>query len=289
MSSSVASWRTCSSAAKLTVPLRDFSSIGRICDAKRPSRVAADARRWLSTASASWSSREMPHFFATFSAVTPMWMSWNGSCSAPVIMSSTRASPMRAPQRAAGIEYGARLITSAPPARATSASPSRIACAAETMACRPEPHSRFTVIAGTSCDRPPSSAATRARYMSRGSVLITWPNTTCCTSPAPRPARATASRTTIAPSCVGAWSFRLPPKVPTAVRTALTMTTSRLMTNPPGNCTVWAVILRRSPPPRPDRLARQIHPPALSAASCRRGCVGCARETGSAARARCPG
>ena len=35
--------------------------------------MALAARRWLSAAKASWSSREMLYFLATFSAVTPMW------------------------------------------------------------------------------------------------------------------------------------------------------------------------------------------------------------------------
>jgi hypothetical protein len=61
--------------------------------------------------------------------------------------------------------YGPRLIDSAPPPMATSASPSITDCAAETMAFKPLPHSRLTFIAGTSCGRPPSIAATRDRYM----------------------------------------------------------------------------------------------------------------------------
>src|SRR5690606_33077117 len=51
--------RTCSSVSKTTVPLRDLISIGRIWSRKRPSAMAAAARRWLSTASLSWSSRVM--------------------------------------------------------------------------------------------------------------------------------------------------------------------------------------------------------------------------------------
>src|SRR5690606_22535191 len=118
---------------------------------------------------------------------------------------------------------------SAPPPMAISASPSRMLCAADTMACRPEPHRRFTLKAGVPWAQPPSSAATRERYMSRGSVLTTWPNTTWPTSLPLTLARASDSRTTSAPSAVGGVSFRLPPKVPMAVRTALTTKTSRVM------------------------------------------------------------
>ncbi len=103
----------------------------------------------------------MSYSLATFSAVTPMWMAWNGSCSAPSIMSTSLASPMRAPQRAIGARYGARLMLSAPPPMATSASPSRMVWAALMMACRPEPQRRFTVSAGALIDTPPFTAATR--------------------------------------------------------------------------------------------------------------------------------
>src|SRR5690242_21336967 len=76
---------------------------------------------------------------------------------------------------------------------------------------------------------PAFIAATRARYMSFGSVWITLPNTTWPTSSPATPARASASRTTWAPSSVGATSFRPPPKSPIAVRTPETTTTSRCM------------------------------------------------------------
>ena len=55
------------------------------------------------------------------------------------------ASPIRAPQRALGIQYGPRLIDSAPPASATDASPVWIAWHADTIACTPVPHRRLTV------------------------------------------------------------------------------------------------------------------------------------------------
>jgi len=85
---------------------------------------------------------------------------------------------IRAPQRMLGSQYGARLINSAPPATATSQSPSMMACEADTMACSPLPHSRFTVSAGVPTSRPPLTAATRDRYMSLFSVWIQLPNTT---------------------------------------------------------------------------------------------------------------
>ena len=85
-------------------------------------------------------------------------------------------------------------MLSAPPASAKSASPIASACTAETIACAPEPHSRFTFIAGTVSGTPASIAATRLRYMSRGSVLITWPKTTCPICPPSTPGRSSAAR-----------------------------------------------------------------------------------------------
>src|SRR5579872_7190250 len=54
---------------------------------------------------------------------------------------------------------------------------------------------------------------------------MTLPSTTCPTSSGLTPARLTASRMTVAPSCVGGTSFKLPPYVPIAVRAPLTTTT----------------------------------------------------------------
>src|SRR5689334_20463795 len=120
-------------------------------------------------------------------------------------------------------------MLSAPPPTAMSVSPSMMVCAADTIACSPDPHSRFSVSAGASFATPAFIAATRARYMSFGSVWITLPNTTCPTSAPSTPARDSASRTTCAPSSVGGTSFRPPPKSPIAVRTPETTTTSRCM------------------------------------------------------------
>ena len=54
---------------------------------------------------------------------------------------------------------------SMPPATATSTLPSRISCAAETIACAPEPQTRLTVIAGTVTGRPAWTPACRAGFI----------------------------------------------------------------------------------------------------------------------------
>ncbi len=148
---------------------------------------------------------------ARFSAVTPMWMWSNGSVSPPTTGSTTPVSPMRAPQRTSGIQYGPRLIDSAPPATATSASPVAIVCAAETIAWTPVPHRRLTVNAGTSLGMPAFIPTTRAMYMSSGAEWITLPNTTWSTRSGSIAARSSAVLTAVAPRSVGGTPFRLPP------------------------------------------------------------------------------
>ena len=115
---------------------------------------------------------------------------------------------MRAPQRASGIQYGPRLIDSAPPASATSTSPVWIACAAETIACTPVPQRRLTVNAGVSFGMPAFIPTTRAMYMSAGSVWITLPNTTWSTWSGSMPARSMAALAAVAPRSVGGTSLR---------------------------------------------------------------------------------
>src|SRR5450755_3854649 len=224
--SSDASSRTCSSTLNSTVPLRVLTSIGTTSSSNRPASRAAWARRWDSSANSSCASREIPCESATFSAVTPIWISLNGSVRAPTTASTSDASPIRAPQRAFCAQYAPRLIDSAPPASTISASPVWIAWAADTIACTPLPHRRLTVNTGASLGMPALIPTTRAMYMSSGAVWITLPNTTCSTWSGSMPARSTAARATIAPSSVGATSRRLRPKEPMAVRAAEVITTS---------------------------------------------------------------
>src|SRR5215471_12776176 len=143
--------------------------------------------------------------------------------------STTVPSCIRWPQRMLGSQYWPRLIDSAPPATATSQSPSMMACAADTIACRPLPHRRLRVRAGVPTGRPPLTAATRDRYMSRASVWITFPNTACPTSDGSIPARLTASRTTVAARSHGGTEARPPPYLPIGVRTADRTNTSSMI------------------------------------------------------------
>ena len=53
-------------------------------------------------------------------------------------------------------------MLSAPPPIAIWASPSMMLCAADTMACSPEPHRRLTLKAGVLCDKPAFKVASHA-------------------------------------------------------------------------------------------------------------------------------
>ena len=68
-------------------------------------------------------------------------------------------------------------MLSTPPPIAASVSPSRMYWEADTIACIPLPHSRFTVNAPDVFGRPAFSATTRETYMSFASVWITLPIT----------------------------------------------------------------------------------------------------------------
>ncbi len=98
---------------------------------------------------------------------------------------------------------------SMPPAIAASASPSQISCAAEAIACAPEPQTRLTVIAGTATGTPPLIAACRAGFM-RLPAWMTLPITTLPTRAGSMPERRTVSRTTAAPSSVAGVAFNVP-------------------------------------------------------------------------------
>jgi hypothetical protein len=59
MSSGLTSARMCSSVSTMVIlPFLPGISTGSTCSVKYPAAVAAAARRWLSAASASWSSRD---------------------------------------------------------------------------------------------------------------------------------------------------------------------------------------------------------------------------------------
>ena len=83
---------------------------------------------------------------------------------------------------ALGITNGARDIDSTPPATTRSASPARIARAAVATASSEDPHSRFTVLPGTSRGRPASNHAMRATLRLSSPAWFAQPSTTSSTA-----------------------------------------------------------------------------------------------------------
>ena len=75
--------------------LRPPTSTSTISSAKAACASAVAARRCDSTANSSCCPRETPYLAATFSAVTPMWMSWNGSVSIMTVPSTSVRLPSR--------------------------------------------------------------------------------------------------------------------------------------------------------------------------------------------------
>ena len=123
---------------------------GTISSLNLPAFCAASALFWLATANSSCWPREISYFFATFSAVVPMWY-WLYTSHRPstIIVSMSFASPMRKPSREPSSTCGDALMFSWPPAITMSASPHCTACAASMTAFRPEPQTLLMVIAGT--------------------------------------------------------------------------------------------------------------------------------------------
>src|SRR5215204_1445539 len=123
--------------------------------------------------------------------------------------------------------YGVLLIDSIPPATATSMSPVAIPCAASITALRPDPQTLLIVIAATCSCSPPLSAAWRAGFCPSPAATA-LPMMHSSTIAGSMPARRTASRTAIAPSCGAEKSLSEPRNLPVGVRTAETMTDSRI-------------------------------------------------------------
>src|SRR6202162_1592222 len=115
---------------------------------------------------------------------------------------------------------------SMPPATATSMLPSAISCAAETMACAPDPQTRLTVSAGVDTGSPAWMAAWRAGFILLP-ACTTLPMTIVSPPSGRPPRRAPAAPVWAAPRSAAGTSLRLPPKVPIAVRTGSAKTTER--------------------------------------------------------------
>ena len=120
------------------------------------------------------------------------------------------------------------LMLSTPPAITTSAAPLCTIIDAVTMACRPPPQRRSSCMPGTDTGRPACSAAQRP---TQGTSLLAydWAMTTSSMRAGSMPLLSTTARTVVAASSSTGTGRRLPPKVPTGVRTGVTMAALRMV------------------------------------------------------------
>src|SRR5579864_1610923 len=125
---------------------------------------------------------------------------------------------------------GTMVIDSVPPATAASPCPAMMRWAAIAMDCSPDEQKRLMVIAEDSTGKPARSDEIRATFIPCSASGMAQPRTTSSTSFGSRPpARAMASLITTAPRSSGRVVRSAPlDALPTAVRTALTITASRI-------------------------------------------------------------
>src|SRR5579863_8780179 len=125
---------------------------------------------------------------------------------------------------------GTMVIDSVPPATITCADPARIRSAAIAITCNPEEQKRLMVIAEISIGRPARSDAIRATFIPCSPSGIAQPRITSsiCRGSSPL-ARDTASLMATAARSSGRVARSVPfGALPTAVRTELTITASRI-------------------------------------------------------------
>ncbi len=125
---------------------------------------------------------------------------------------------------------GTRVIDSTPPATTRSAWPALTAAAAKCRACWLEPHWRSRVVPGTDSGQPAARTALRAMFQDCSPTCDTQPQMTSSTRAGSNPLRSARARSACAERSTGCTSARLPFRRPTGVRTAPTMTASRIFT-----------------------------------------------------------
>ena len=102
--------------------------------------------------------------------------------------------------------------------------PESTAWAAKWTACWAEPHWRSTVVPGTESGNPAASAALRAMFMACSPTVMVQPMTTSSTSPGSRSLRSTRANSGWAARSTACHPDNRPPRRPTGVRTASTIT-----------------------------------------------------------------
>src|SRR5450759_4022592 len=191
--------------------------------ANRPSSIAAAARSCEETAISSHCSRVIPHRCAIISAPMP-WCTSRPSYRAIIFGPNGSPGPW-----VMVTNIGTRLMTSTPPATATSYCPEITPAAAKCAACWEEPHWRSSVVPGTASGQPAASTALRPTLAACSPVWLTTPQITSSTRAGSIPVRSTSAVSTWAERSTGCQSFSAPLRFPVGVRTASTITASRMV------------------------------------------------------------
>src|SRR3989441_1668397 len=236
--------RGCSSVSNIRLlPLSSKTGTGSISFLKRPSSIARIALRWDQSENSSICSRVTLYLSATRSAEMPCW----------TISYFSRSLGLSA---AASDPRGTRDIDSTPPAITTSAWPVMTSIEAKLKACSPEAHIRFTLVPGTDSGNPAIKGARRPMFRPCSSTWVTHPRITSSTNLGSIPARSTRDLNAKAARSSGLQSFKAPPRFPIGVRTAPTITASRMGTSLCRPCTARNKKVFQSTMPRPDKGTR---------------------------------
>src|SRR2546421_7873150 len=129
---------------------------------------------------------------------------------------------------AASDPRGTRDIDSTPPAITRSAWPVMTSMEAKLKACSPGAHIRFTLVPGTDSGNPAIKGARRPMFNPCPSTCVTQPRITSSTNLGSIPVRSTSALSAKAAKSSGLQSFKAPPRFPMGVRTAPTITASRI-------------------------------------------------------------
>src|SRR6266536_4374148 len=135
---------------------------------------------------------------------------------------------------------GTRLMFSTPEATTRSYAPAITPWAAKCAACCEEPHCRSTVVAGTSSGNPAASHALRPTFRDCSPTCDTQPVMLSSTSAGSTPERSTTSFSTVARRSTGWVPASDPFRLPMGLRTASTMTASRMVRLLPSSGAVFA-------------------------------------------------
>ena len=186
------------------------TSAGTISFSKRPSSIAAIARRCDSSENASSSSREKPHSSAITSAEIPCGTICQRSSS-----SSERSPPFE--------PIGTRDIISTPAETTRSSWPDATAAAALKFPCIEEPHWRSTLVPQTVSGHPATSGTNRPMFQPCSPICVTQPICTSSISPGSRSCRATRPFSTWPHSSSPRMVESAPFRRPIGLRTASTI------------------------------------------------------------------